>query len=736
MAAQSLEAEVAAVLSEGRVQACLGFAIGHDPDCASFEAAAARGHLDLEGVGDCFCTAAPLDSPTPSWLLVARSGTETFAIEELSLLRAMARSLGMTIQLIRVVDNERRLRQVSEENAAENLKLLEVVRERQDLLEMLAKIQRSISMRMPLDEMLASIVAGAGDLFGNEMVAIQLKDPKDPRYLVLMSSSGLSAEQTAALERAPTTEGAAGRAYREDRVILIKDYRHSIEGRRELVETGLVTAMTAPLHENGKPVGCIGVGSTVPGREYSQAEQEVLLTFAEHASIALADARMVAAMEHQAFHDSLTDLPNRALFLDRLGQALRRSRRELAASVAVLFIDLDRFKSVNDSLGHAAGDALLAEVGSRLLKSVREVDTAARLGGDEFAVLVEEGGGMIAAAALAERLQESLRSPFSVEGKDVSIAAAIGVAVSTSGHEEADELLRNADLAMYQAKVSGSGRSRVYEPSMHAAVIKRLDLESEITRGIDAGEFVVHYQPQIELKSGRVVGVEALVRWQHPSQGLIYPGDFIEVAEETGLIVPLGRLVLEQAAQMSGLLQAFTAVAPFGMSVNLSVRQVQRVDLVDEVEQVLRAASIDPASFTLEVTESILLQDTDVTVEQLSRLRRLGVKLAIDDFGTGYSSLGYLRRFPIDVLKIDRSFVNGVGQSAQESALTGAIIALASTLGLTTIAEGIERPEQLEELIRMNCPFGQGFHFSPALPASRLTSFLKHQKRAARLSVV
>jgi diguanylate cyclase (GGDEF)-like protein len=736
MVAQALEAEVAAVLSEDRVQASVGFAMGQAPDRGSFDAGVAQGYLDVPGVGRCSCIAAPIDSPIPALLLVARSGAEPFGGEEVSLLRAMARSLGMTLRMIELVDAERHLRHVSENQAAENAGLLDTVRERQDLLERLAKIQRSISMRMPIKEMLDAIVAGAAELFGNEVVALRMLDPEDPLYLVLVSHSGMSAQQESATARSLAKEGAGGQAFTEDRIVVVNDYSRSELGLQPFADAGVTTAMAAPLYENGKAIGSIVVGSLIVGRSYSQAEQEVLRTFSEHAGICLTDAKTVASMEHQAFHDPLTDLPNRALFLDRLGQALRRSRREPGGQVAVLFIDLDRFKFVNDSLGHAAGDVLLAQVGQRLLGAIRDVDTAARLGGDEFAVLVEECAGTKAAGALAERLLDGLRPAFTVGGKDVSIAAAIGVAVSALGQEEAPDLLRNADLAMYQAKVSGTGRSRIYEPGMHTAVMKRLDLESEMRRGIERGEFVLHFQPQIELQGGRTVGVEALLRWRHPTLGLIYPGDFIEVAEETGLIVPIGRMVLTQAVKMSQFLQGIAeGPDPFRVSVNLSVRQVQQADLAYEVDQVLKAASIDPASLTLEVTETVLMEDTDVTVDQLARLRSLGVKVAIDDFGTGYSSLGYLRRFPIDVLKIDRSFINGVGQSAQETALTSAIIALAETLGLETVAEGIERIDQLEDLKRMNCLLGQGFLFSPALAPTPLLAFLKGQNRKHHRSV-
>jgi diguanylate cyclase (GGDEF)-like protein len=732
MVAHVLDADVAAVLSEDRVQASFGFDHGQVPNAENFETAMKCGSLDVPRVGRCSCIASPIDSPIPGTLLVAWHRDDTFNGDEVSLLRALARSLGMALRMIQLADGERALRLV---HVAENLALSETVGERQDLLERLARIQRAMSVRMPINQMLDAIVAGAAELFGDEIVGLRMLDPNDPDYLVLVAHRGLSAKHGVATARSLAHEGAGGRAFKTDSVVVINDSGHSDLGLQEFGEGGTTTAMAAPVYENGQPVGSIVVASLIPGRSYSTAEQEVLRTFVEHASVCLTGAKSGATMEHQAFHDPLTELPNRALFIDRLGQALRRSRREPGPQVAVLLIDLDRFKFVNDSLGHAAGDLLLTQVAERLLGAIRDVDTAARLGGDEFAVLVEECAGTRAASALAERLLEALRPAFSVGGKDVSIAATIGIAVASLGQEEASEMLRNADLAMYQAKVSGSGCSRVFEPSMHTAVMKRLDLESEMRRGIETGEFVLYFQPQFELRSGRTVGVEALLRWQHPTLGLIYPADFIEIAEETGLIVPIGGRVLESAVKMSQLLQGFApGPDPFTMSVNLSVRQVQQPDLAYEVDQVLKAASIDPASLTLEMTETVLMEDTEVTLEQLTRLRSLGVRLAIDDFGTGYSSLGYLRRFPIDVLKIDQSFINGVGQSAQGSALTTAIMALAQTLDLETVAEGIERPEQLEDLVRMNCLLGQGFLLSPALPAAQLSAFLKRQERKSSVA--
>jgi diguanylate cyclase (GGDEF)-like protein/PAS domain S-box-containing protein len=434
-------------------------------------------------------------------------------------------------------------------------------------------------------------------------------------------------------------------------------------------------------------------------------------------------------LRHQAFHDAVTDLANRALFRDRVEHALARQTRD-DRPISVLFMDLDDFKTINDSLGHAVGDRLLAEVGERLRNCLRTADTAARLGGDEFAILLEDGGGHgVEAAEVAARIMAALEGPFHLGGKEVFVRASIGIA--SAGHDrdggpaKAEDLLRNADVAMYMAKEAGKGRYQVFEPAMHDTALRRLELKADLQRAVDNDEFVLHYQPIIELGTGEITGLEALLRWQHPQRGLIPPLEFIPLAEETGLIVPIGRWVLEEACRQAKALQGRLAhEPPLHMAVNLSARQLQRPEIVGEVAEILMQTELDPGTLVLEITESVMMQDMDLSIQRLAELKEIGVKLAVDDFGTGYSSLNYIRRFPVDILKVDKSFVDGVNEGGEESALTAAIIELAAILRLRPVAEGIERADQLEKLLDLKCDLGQGYYFAKPLPMAGIDELL------------
>ncbi|HEX5397086.1 MAG TPA: EAL domain-containing protein [Candidatus Limnocylindria bacterium] len=427
-------------------------------------------------------------------------------------------------------------------------------------------------------------------------------------------------------------------------------------------------------------------------------------------------------LRHQAFHDALTGLPNRALFADRLEHALSRTRRS-QLRLAVLFIDLDDFKTVNDSLGHGEGDRLLMAVGDRLQRALRAGDTIARMGGDEFAVLVEDPADAGGPVEVAQRLLDSLQAPFEGIGKELFVHASVGVAVSTSQAQTSEELLRDADISMYKATSNGKNRLEVFEPGMHTAALDRMALKGDLERALDRGEFAVLYQPIMRLGTGRMAGVEALVRWHHPRRGLVGPLDFIPLAEETGLIVPLGRWVLEQACRQAVAWDA-TGGGQLRMSVNVSGRQTQQAGFVAEVDQVLRETGLDPSRLTLEFTESVLMRDADATTHMLRELKKLGVRLAIDDFGTGYSSLSYLRRFPIDVLKIDGSFVASMSSGADQAALVRSILKLGETLRLETVAEGIEEVAQLNDLQELGADLGQGFYFAHPLSADAIAEQL------------
>jgi diguanylate cyclase (GGDEF)-like protein/PAS domain S-box-containing protein len=430
--------------------------------------------------------------------------------------------------------------------------------------------------------------------------------------------------------------------------------------------------------------------------------------------------RLEAELSHQAFHDSLTGLANRALFADRVSHALERGVRR-SNLFAVLFVDLDDFKTVNDSLGHAAGDELLIEVARRLESCLRPEDTCARLGGDEFAIMIEGLSQPDTAVLVARRLLAAIGEPSRVLGDDVAVSASVGIAFG-SGNQSAIEILRSADLAMYRAKGDGKSRFAVYEPSMHEKVLERLALKADLQRSVVAEEFEIHYQPIVALQAGAIVGLEALVRWRHPERGLVYPDDFIPLAEETGLILPLGRFVLHSACQEVRRWRSL-GYGHLGISVNISARQLASPSLPAEVTVALADASLEPSALTVEITESVLL-DSDAVIARLEDLKQLGVQIAIDDFGTGYSSLNYLRRFPVDALKIAKPFVEGVGTSPEQERLASAILRLGATLGLDTVAEGIEDRVQLDRLRRLRCRYGQGFYFSRPLPAGEIDEFL------------
>ena len=433
--------------------------------------------------------------------------------------------------------------------------------------------------------------------------------------------------------------------------------------------------------------------------------------------------RRLDQLARQAFRDPLTGLPNRALFVDRLAHALTRTERR-GELLAVLFLDLDRFKVINDSLGHSAGDQLLVGLSQRLSVCLRPEDTIARLGGDEFAVLLEDVKDASAVTAVAERLGAELQRPFLFQERELFITVSIGIALTISRRTTPEEILRDADLAMYHAKARGKARYELFDKSMNKPAHDRLGLELDLRHAITHGDFTLHYQPVVDIDSGRITEVEALVRWNHPQRGLLLPADFVGLTEETGLIVPLGRWIMTEACRQLRQWQTAGAGGPLVMNVNLSARQLQHPHLVDDVARALEETRIDPGTLRLEITETVVMQEAPSTLAKLEALKRLGVRLAIDDFGTGYSSLGYLKRFPVDTLKIDRSFVKGIGRVVEDTAIVRAVITVAKSLGLAVTAEGIENEAQLAELRTLGCDRGQGYLFAKPISADRIPELL------------
>jgi diguanylate cyclase (GGDEF)-like protein len=615
-AAEVTESEAGAILSGGELITSIGFG-REEPPLAGLAAVAAgtQEQVSVPGVGECQAIAVPLSEGGGDFLVLARFGAP-FDREESNLLRAAARVLRLTLRAIRTMEAEREQRRLSERRGAENERLLTSLRERHKLFERLSRIQSSIVSRLDIDDVLQAIVDGAAELLGDHTVALRLIDRQDPNRTVIVASHGISDEALEAGRYGVVGEGAGGRAIAEKQLIVIDDYGSDPTRIDHWADYGVRSAIGTPVREGGDVVGSLVVARQLEDHAYTAAEREILVAFAKHASIALTDARTVQDAIDQALHDPLTRLPNRTLLADRLTQALARAESS-GARVAVLFCDLDQFKAVNDSFGHAAGDELLVAVGERLLGCVRPGDTAARFGGDEFAVLIEDAD-RVDVTGVAERILRSLEDPFSVRGKEVFLSGSIGIALGTT--RDAD-LLRDADLAMYRAKRSGSGQHETFAPHMHASVVERLELEAELKRAIISDQLEVHYQPIVELPTGRVAGVEALVRWDHPERGLLPPGEFIPVAEETGAILPLGRAVLRKACEtVAGWQREHPGDEPLTVSVNVSAVQLDQAGLVEDVRQILRETALEPGSLTLELTETALGRNPD----ELAARRRGG----------------------------------------------------------------------------------------------------------------
>jgi diguanylate cyclase (GGDEF)-like protein len=708
-ATEALEAEIAAVVIDGEVRAQWGLADGAAGSEALRCIGSARS-VRLPDLGEVHTFAARLGRGTPDFLVVGRLDLP-LAGPERQTVQAMAQLLNLVLRNLRALTAERTLREQErillrdkEREAAERLRLLEEVRTRQRLLEQLLTIQQAVSARHPLAQVLDAVTAGAAELLNHRPVLLVLADTSTAQVLTVVSGDDAGAVT--------------------DHEAVLKVAGQSIATRSHVSADAVLVTPTGPARLAAAPVS-VGpeiAGSLVAvldddaGADRLAEQQDLLVAFAQQASLALTDARTVEAVA-QAHHDPVTGLPNRTLFLERLREALAERRDDI-----VLFIDLDRFKAVNDSLGHRAGDALLAAVSRRITQRLRAVDMAARIGGDEFAVLLRDIT-MDDAVMVAEGLIDSLRQPFRVASRDALIGASVGVAAPTRADDTADDLLSNADVAMYAAKKRGASQAVVFEPQMLAETVARLDLAAGLQRALHLGDLRLHYQPLVDLRTLQPVGVEALMRWTCPHRGMVPPVEFIGIAEESDLIVDMGLWALREGVRQ--LARWRREIPGLGLNLNIAPRQLLDRDFVSHVTATLLAEDVPATALTLELTETAMIRDPEKAGHQMTRLKELGLKVAVDDFGTGYSSLAYLRRFPVDELKIDRSFICSMNRSAEDLAVVRAVIDLAEALRLQTVAEGIEDAEQLATLRRLGCRVGQGYHLARPLVPEAAREYLR-----------
>ncbi|MDD5562768.1 MAG: EAL domain-containing protein [Thermoanaerobaculaceae bacterium] len=591
----------------------------------------------------------------------------------------------------------------------------------------LLEAAKAMNLVLDLEEVLRTILECANELLDTHDGSIMLVHGDGE--LRTVSVSGSSGARGARLKFG---EGVAGQVAQTREPVLVTGV---LEPEKWPAGSGAAqpptSSMSVPLVYRDVLLGVLNVNAA-PGRAYTRHQLRALSLFGEQAAAAIANARLYEEQRllasqnvYQALHDLLTNLPNRALFLDRVNHALSR-RRLPGQLVAILFLDLDDFKLINDSLGHAAGDEVLIGFADRLRTCVRSGDAMARFGGDEFAVLIEDVTSAEDAAATAERILALFAEPFSVGERRMWLRASIGIAVEGLGASSAEALLRNADTAKNVAKTQGKGRIVTFEETMHADALQRLEFEGELQHALEHGQLAVHYQPMFSLAHGRAIGVEALVRWEHPARGLLPASAFLPLAEQAGLMVQIDRWVLRRACETLQALRSDVELPTgFLLSVNISPTHLQDAALVDEVAQVLRDTGIEPGRLVLEITEGAILLDSEKTAVHLNRIKALGVKVALDDFGTGYSSLSHLRRFPVDIVKIDRVFVDGITTDKGAGALVQAIVRLGRGLNIEVIAEGIEHQAQADALAALQCPYGQGWYLSIDLPAEGLADFLR-----------
>jgi diguanylate cyclase (GGDEF)-like protein len=710
--AAALDAEVVALLKEESVVRCLGFHPESVPVKLLRTAASLRtSELNAPGIGAMHSISATV-STSGCKLLVMRVAAP-FDKEEETLVRSMAKALGLAM--------------TATERLTESRELAERLSERQYLGDQLSLIQQSISHRAPLQEVLDAITHGAIELLGADLVGLRIVGLGE-RLEPFASLAGFHGEGLEAFRRIPLEQGFSGRAFLEGVLVSTNTFRADAERAGHVFTDGVESAMAAPVQHDGHIVGVLNVASRVSGRDFTAAEQEVLLRLADHASLAVTDAEAVhvlrTSLEGERFkagHDALTSLPNRSSVLEMVEFEMKDVT--VTDPLCVLYIDVDRFKLLNDMYGHLFGDQVLVEVADRLRQAVREEDLVGRLAGDEFVVVAPGISGQ-AAEALALRIIQTMSEPLLLQGRSTQVTLSVGVAESIPDLLP-EALLSNADVAMYRAKTSGRDRVVRYDAQMREEMFERADLEHQISLGLKAGEFVPFFQPSLNLATGEISSLEALVRWNHPDRGELSPAAFLELAEETGLILEIDKQVLDEACRR---LSGWTQLNPdLTISVNLSVRHFAGLEIVDFVTETLAKHRLHGSRLWLEITESMVMANDAMTLEILRSLRSLGVRFMVDDFGTGYSSLVYLKRYPIDALKIDREFVDGLGVDLEDEAIVTAIIRLADALGHEVIAEGVETEIQKSWLLESGCLYAQGFLFSKAISGDDLELLLGNE---------
>jgi diguanylate cyclase (GGDEF)-like protein/PAS domain S-box-containing protein len=586
----------------------------------------------------------------------------------------------------------------------------------------LYRIAEKTSSAGDIDELYAALHAIVGELMDARNFYIALHDASEET----LAFPYVVDEEDAAPAPRPLKKGLTEYVLRTGRPLLAPpEVFEDLLARGEVEPVGApsIDWLGVPLKAGSRTFGVVVVQSYTESVRFHEREKELLTFVSQHIAAAIESKRAEEEIRHLAFHDALTGLPNRLLFHDRLSLAVAQAHRS-HEKLGVMFLDMDRFKVINDSLGHRVGDQLLRRVAVRVAECLREGDTLARLGGDEFILLLPALGDASDAAKIARKILDTFRRSFDVDGLELYITASIGISLYPHDGRDADTLVKNADIAMYRAKERGRDNSQLYTSELNARAIERMTLESSLRQALTREEFEVFYQPQVQISSGRLLGAEALVWWHRPDRGLVLPAEFISLAEETGLILPLGAWVLSTACRQMRDWERRWGLPGFRLAVNLSARQFLQQDLVARVGETLRESELDASRLDLEITESAAMDNPDQAIATLRRLKKLGVRISMDDFGTGYSSLASLKRFPIDALKIDKSFIADVTTDDKDAAVVRAIISLGHGMGLEVLAEGVETQEQREHLAREGCDAYQGFLFSRPIPAGEIESLL------------